>query len=175
MYDDFLSLFDQIFSDSARQLDKFAENNNQPARYNKLMSTSQFPPANIFCNTKTKVLRIEVALAGYSEDDLNLSFDGDRLKLIVDRPDGDKSLGEDEKVEEYVMQRAIKLPKHFVSEWLIDPRYYDRDSVTVNYKDGLLTINISPRAEVAPKKIALFGNLKLEDKKQEQQPQKITE
>jgi hypothetical protein len=73
------------------------------------------------------------------------------------------------------MQRAIKLPKHFVSEWLIDPRYYDRDSVTVNYKDGLLTIKISPRAEVAPKKISLFGNLKLEDKTQKQQTQETTE
>jgi HSP20 family molecular chaperone IbpA len=166
MYDDLFGLFDEIFSDSAR-LFRLAEN-NQPSRFNKLVSSSQFPPADVLCDTKTKKLTIRVALAGYNEKDINLSFDGDYLKLIVDRQDADTTLKDGEEITEYVMQRGIKLPKHVEASWTIDPRYYNRDSVSVNYKDGLLTIEISPREEVAPKKINLFGGLSIDSKKADQ-------
>jgi molecular chaperone IbpB/HSP20 family protein len=161
VYDDLFGLFDEIFSDSARFF-KLVDN-SQPARFNRLVSSSQFPPADIVCDTKTKKLTIRVALAGYSEEDINLSFDGDYLKLIVNR-----SVDEKEEIPEYVMQKGIKLPNHVEASWIIDPRYYNRDTVTVNYKDGLLTIEILPRDEVAPKKISLFGKLTL-DKPEEKQ------
>jgi molecular chaperone IbpB/HSP20 family protein len=153
-YGTFFNLFDDIFSESARFLE-LAE--TQPARFNKTVSSSQFPPSDVFVDTKTKKMTIKVALAGYSEENINLRFDGDYLKLTIDLP----IKGEEESIE-YVVQRGIKLPKHVEAAWGIDNRYYDRDSATVNYKDGLLTVEISPREEVAPKKIKLFGNLDLE-------------
>jgi HSP20 family molecular chaperone IbpA len=152
-YENLFNLFDEIFTDSARFL-KLADT-EQPSRFNRLVSTSQFPPSDVICDTKTKKLTIRVALAGYSEEDINLSFDGDSLKLIADSQLS--KFPEDN--TEYIMQKGIKLPKHVEASWTIDPRYYNRDSVTVDYKDGLLSIEILPRDEVAPKKISLFGKL----------------
>jgi HSP20 family molecular chaperone IbpA len=157
-YNDLFSLFDEIFSDSTRFF-RLVENHTQPQRFNKLVSSSQFPPANILCDTKTKELKIQVALAGYSENDISLSFDGDYLRLLVDRSDGDKNLSEGEEITEYVMQRGIKLPQRVEASWIIDPRYYSRENVQVSFKDGLLTIIISPRDEIKPVNIKLFGKL----------------
>jgi len=161
VYNTMSRLFDEIFSDSTR-LFRLVDN-SQPQRFNKLVSSSQFPPANILCNTKTKELTIQVALAGYSEEDISLSFQSDYLKLVVDRVEkGDDSLKEGQEITEYVMQRGIKLPQHVEASWMIDPRYYSRDNVKVSFKDGLLTIVIAPRDEIKPVNIKLFG--KLDDK-----------
>ena len=159
-YENLFNIFDEIFSDSVRLL-KFTDTET-PSRFNKLVSTSQFPPADVVCDTKTKKLTIQVALAGYSEENINLSFDGDSLKLIATRPEGDKSLAENEVVKEYVMQRGIKFPKHVESSWIIDPRYYSRESTQVTFKNGLLTIEIWPKEDMAPKNITLFGKLELD-------------
>lgn len=161
-YDDFFHLFDEIFSDSVRFFE--TNRNQQPIRFNKVVSSSQFPPADIFCNQKTKELTIRVALAGYSKNDINLSFDGDYLKLIAERPDDTKDVKEGETITELVIQRGIKLPRKVECSWIIDPRYYSRDNVDVSYEDGLLKIVISPREDVAPKTISLFGNLDLSKK-----------
>jgi molecular chaperone IbpB/HSP20 family protein len=155
VYDDLFGLFDEIFSDSARFF-KLVDN-SQPARFNRLVSSSQFPPADIVCDTKTKKLTIRVALAGYSEEDINLSFDGDYLKLVVNR-----SVDEKEEVPEYVMQKGIKLPNHVEASWIIDPRFYDRESAKVSFENGLLVVNIFPREDMKPKNIKIFGSLNTE-------------
>jgi HSP20 family molecular chaperone IbpA len=154
-YNDVFDLIDGIFSDAFNSsIDVI-----QPARFNKQISSAAFPPANVVVNTKTKDLTIQVALAGVKEDELNLSFDGDYLHLIVDRATGDKNLKDGEEAIEYVIQRGLKTVDHAEVSWVIDPRYYDRDSANIKFEDGLLTIKVSPRSEVAPKKIKLFGKL----------------
>jgi HSP20 family molecular chaperone IbpA len=154
MYDDFFRLFDEIFTESlvpARLRDR-----TQAPRINKMISSSPFPPTNIICNSKTKDLTIQVALAGYSEEDINLSFEGDYLKLVVDKPDT-KTMTEDD--VHLVIQQGIKLPSKIETTWAIDPRYYSRDNVAVSFKDGLLSIVVTPRDEIKPINVKLFGKL----------------
>jgi len=139
-------LFDSVFSDFG-----FSRFDTQP-RFNKLISSGDFPPTNVFVNNKTKEQIIEVALAGCSENDINLSFDGDNLKLVVDVPAEQAIEG-----DLIVLQRGLRKIRHIEVSWGVDPRFYDRDNVNVKLKDGLLTIKLCPREDVKPKKIPLFG------------------
>jgi HSP20 family molecular chaperone IbpA len=150
-YTNIFDIFDEIWSDTWSVI--------QPSRFNRAIASSDWPPTNCVIDQETKNLKFEVALAGVKEDEINLSFDGDYLRLIVDRKTGDKSLKEGETKSDYVVQRGFKSVDHAEVSWTIDPRYYDRDGVDVTFENGLLTVIIYPRSEVAPKKVNLFGNL----------------
>ena len=154
-FKELVDFFDSFFDDGFSKLDI------QPMRYNKLISTSSFPPANVTINKETKELYIEVALAGCAEENINLSFDSDYLKLVVDVP-----TKEDENQDTYI-QRGLKKISHIETGWFVDPRFYDRDSVKVKFLNGLLTIRIIPKEDVRPRKINVFGKLA--------EPAKITE
>ena len=145
-------LFDDIFSNVFNESWELS-----PGRFNKQISSSSFPPTNISIGTESKVMTIQAALAGIKEEQINLSFDGDYLKLIVDTPttENDKN---------YFFQQGLKTISHFETKWGVDPRYFDREKVKVDFSNGLLTITIPPKEEVATKKIPLFGKLRLEDK-----------
>jgi len=151
-FNSMFDLFDYIFGDSYRFTTK--DRGVEP-RFNRLISATDFPPTNIVID-KDKVLTIVVALAGYTEDNINLSFDNDYLKLVVNVPES--------QVPEEVqyIQRGLRKPSHVETSWMVDPRYYDRDSVETSFSNGLLTIKINPRNEVRPKKIKLFGKLDTE-------------
>jgi len=148
-FGDIFDLFDMVFSNSISQSFEM----RQPSRYNRLISTGDFPPANVVVNKETKELIIEVALAGCSEENVKLSFDSDYLKLEVEMP------GEENWDQSIVLQRGIKKYKYVKASWVVDPRFYNRDEVDVVMKDGLLTIRISPKEDVKPRKINVFGKL----------------
>jgi len=131
----------------------------QPSRFNKQISSSSFPPTNISVGTDSKVLTIQAALAGVKEEQINLAFDGDYLKLIVDIP-----AQSDEVSKEYFIQQGLKTFNHFETSWAVDVRYFDRDKVKVDFTNGLLTITIPPKEEVTAKKIPVFGKLQIENK-----------
>jgi len=154
-------LIDDIFNDFASVNNDCRKEWHQPARFNKQFSTSSFPPTNILIDKKTKVLTIQSALAGIHEDWINLEFDGDSLKLIIDVP-GDKQQDILDELNNHYFQLGLKKVQHTETAWTVDPRYFDREKVDVKFDNGLLTITIPPRDEVAPKKIPIFGNLKLE-------------
>jgi HSP20 family molecular chaperone IbpA len=154
-YSDVFQVIDDIFSDMVTFSD------HQPSRFNKSISSAAYPPANVLINPKTKELTIEVALVGCKESDLNLSFDSDYLKLVVDRSTGDPTLSENEEARDYVIQRGLKIVDRAEVSWLVDVRFYDRDSTKVNFENGLLTIKIQPKEDVAPKQISVFGKLNI--------------
>jgi HSP20 family molecular chaperone IbpA len=150
-YTNVFDLFDDIWSDTFSVF--------QPSRFNKAIASADWPPANVVIDQKTKELTFEVALAGVKEDEINLSFDGDYLRLIVDRKTGDKSLQEGEEKSEYVVQRGFKIVNHAETSWLVDSRYYSRDNVETSFENGLLKVKISPKDDIKPRKISLFGKL----------------
>jgi len=55
------------------------------------------------------------------------------------------------------IQRGLKKIKHVETGWFVDPRFYNRDTVKVDFTNGLLTIRIYPKDDVRPKKVHLFG------------------
>jgi len=163
-YRDVSDLFGSMFDDAFEALG--AWNSYEPPRINKIISSNSFPPTNISIDSKTKVMIIQSALAGIHEDWINLSFDGDHLKLVVDVPECDEKKDE----SPYYLQQGLKKVKHFETNWTVDPRFYSREDVNVTFDNGLLVIKIFPREDVKPKQIKLFGNLEpkqVEDKKEE--------
>jgi len=163
-YRNMFDLIDDIFNDAYYGA---ATGSVQPVRFNKNISSQSFPPTNILIDQKTKIMTIQSALAGIHEDWINLSFDGDSLNLIVNVP---KNEEKKEETQNYYFQIGLKKIESLKTSWNVDPRYFDREKVEVKFDNGLLTITIPPREEVAPKKIPIFGNLKLEDltKKEEE-------
>jgi HSP20 family molecular chaperone IbpA len=155
-YTNIFDIFDDIWSDTFSVI--------QPSRYNKAIASSDWPPTNVLIDQKTKELTFEVALAGVKEDEINLSFDGDYLRLVVDRKTGDKNLGEGESKTDYIVQRGFKTVNHAEVSWTVDLRYYDRENIKVTFENGLLKIVISPRTEVSPKSIHLFGTKSSDEK-----------
>lgn len=150
-------LMDNIFNDAFRAVDAF--NRMEPGRFNKMISSSSFPPTNIMVDQVTKVMTIEAALAGVKEEWINLSFDGDNLKLVVKVPQEVKK--GDTVCHPYYIQQGLKTFSNLETSWAVDPRYFDRENVKVEFNNGLLQITIPPREEVAPKKIPIFGKLDL--------------
>jgi len=153
-YNDLFSLMDAMFNDTG-----FPDLLEQP-RHNKLISTGDWPPANVIVNTETKELTIEVGLVGVTEDQINLGFDGDNLKLVVHTlPVEREPISKLDAPLRY-LQRGLRRIGSVECSWKIDPRFYDRDNVEVKLVNGLLTIKMQPREDVKPKKIDLFGSYK---------------
>jgi HSP20 family molecular chaperone IbpA len=153
-YTNIFDLFDDIWSDTFSVI--------QPSRFNKAIASADWPPANALINQKTKELTFEVALAGVKEEEINLSFDGDYLRLVVDRKIADSHLKDGEVATDYVVQRGFRPVDHAEVSWIVDPRYYSRENVDVSFENGLLVIKVSPKEDVKPRKVSLFG--KLEEK-----------
>lgn len=150
-FSDLFDYMNRLFDDSLSMVDSIS----QP-RYNKLISSGEWPPANVLVDKNSKELTIEVALVGCDEENVLLSFDGDYLKLVAN---GCTEVP-DEKRDEIYIQRGLKKIGEITSKWKIDPRFYSRDNVDVNFKNGLLTIKVFPKEDVKPRKVEIFGNYK---------------
>jgi len=154
-------LMDGIFNDAFNSLGNVRS--YEPVRFNKMISSGSFPPTDVIINQTTKVMTIKTALAGIDEDHINLSFDGDYLKLTLDVPpiECDK--------DDIYIQSGLKRVSKLETSWAVDPRFYSREDVETTFKNGLLTIVIQPKEDVKPRQKKLFGNLdttKIEEKKE---------
>jgi HSP20 family molecular chaperone IbpA len=108
--------------------------------------SGNFPPCNVLTNEE-KTLRLEFALSGISKDRLELSVEGDYLKLVVQK---------EEKKEDgwKVIQHGIK-DSFFVRKYQIPSSLYEVESAKVDFKDGLLVVEI-PARESQRKKVFNF-------------------
>jgi len=150
--------FDDVFFGFDRNL--LRDFDSSSIEYNSRFSSGDFPPANIKINKKTKQLSIEIALAGCNEDDFKLVYDDGKLKLSVDKT---QEKGKEEEKDDSVVWLQNGLKRNFKVEtsWNINPDLYDVDNIKVEYKNGLLSVVVEPRQEVAKKEVkTLFGNLK---------------
>jgi HSP20 family protein len=133
-----ISVFDiveDIFNsaDPFRLLDSF-----QTPRQIRELSASSFPPTDI-CISADKEYLIKIALAGIEESQIKLDFEGRTLQLAVDN----------EPVEgEHVIQNGIKSFTHLETSYAI-PKQWDIEKLEARFKQGLLTIKIPPKEEVA--------------------------
>ena len=125
-----------------------------PAKVEKEICSSSFPPSNVDINQDTKVLTIECSLTGVKEDEFSLDFENDKIKLVV-KKDNDMS-------KRYYLQHGLKLISNGEIIWKVDLRNYDRDSTKVTYENGLLRIVIQPNELSKPRTQKLFGKLKSE-------------
>jgi len=103
-----------------------------------------YPPMNVYL-TNDKDLVIEMALAGFQQDDLELQFVGDYLLFsarpqVVEEGEGHKYL-----------KRRLKLKPVEQQKYYVPADKFDQSLVTASFKNGLLKILIPSKTVVAPK------------------------
>ena len=130
-------------------------NKKSPARFLKSESSSAFPPHSKWIS-EDKVLHYEIGLCGISEKDIKVDVDDNKIIIQI------KKETEDEKrVYSY---KGLRLPTDETLELKFDPKFYDVNTTKISLENGLLSIEMQPRAEMRPVKMSIFGQLKIEDK-----------
>lgn len=120
----FDSLLDEVFND-----DFFA-----PSKLNNLICSSSFPPADIYID-KGSNWHADIAVAGYSKDDIKASFKDNYLTLKLSHAEND-----DKFKDVALLQHGLKLPKEAEVRYFIDPRRYNGKQLSMKLENGLLKL-----------------------------------
>jgi HSP20 family molecular chaperone IbpA len=121
-----------------------------------------YPPMNVFI-TEDKSLVFEFALAGFGENDISLSFQGDYMvfsaKLNNTDPvvaEGSAELDEDakpfnadnvEKPTVHYFKRRLKLKDIEKQKYYVPLDKYAQEKVRAIYKNGILKVVVPPKDE----------------------------
>lgn len=148
-FPDLGKLMDEIFSAAEDFTTVFTDAMPRPGEKNwkwnrEFYTAYSFPPANIYI-TEGKTLVFEFAIAGFSEDDITLQFKGDYMVFSGNLP---KDSEPDDDAARY-FKRRLKRKSFSDQRYYVPADKFDRDSVKAVYKNGILTITIPPRDEVA--------------------------
>lgn len=111
-------------------------------------NVEQFPPTNIFVENETKDLYFEFALAGYTKEEISLSFEGDYLIL------GLAPLAVKEEEKRTALRKGIKKVEYTVKVTISSSKY-DTTLATASFNDGILSVFVPAKAEVKPKAIEI--------------------
>ena len=110
-------------------------------------STYQLPVDIIVKENRDAV--VDVAIAGYKEENISIDFDGDNLVVSVG-----KEKKEEESKDKYIC-RGIKRSNAMVKVYIPASRYdYNKATATIN--DGILSIYVPARDETKPKRIEII-------------------
>ena len=136
-----VSLWD-LFDEITRNIDDvFSE---ETERFTNVIPTS-FPPTNFYVDDEKNLL-FEFALAGYSKDEIDLNFDGDKMYLTL------TPIKEEESEHIKTLNKGIK---HSSSKtyYIVPAVKYNHSAAHAEYKDGILKVAIPSREEAKPKKL----------------------
>lgn len=113
----------------------------------KNVYSASFPPANIILK-KNKNLIFEFAVAGYNQEDIDISFEGDRMVLEL------KKSQKDIEEEDTFLVKGIKNCSQ--KNWYFVPvAKYDTENSKASIKNGMLVIEIPVKEEAKAKKIII--------------------
>ena len=107
-----------------------------------------FPPVNLSIDEKKKDLRFEFAMAGIDQDRVKLAFVGDFMEMNADTFD------KDENPRKYLV-RGIKQVNSLVQKYYVPSDKYKTDETKAVFKNGILTIDIPAKEEVAAKEVKI--------------------
>lgn len=106
--------------------------------------SNQFPPSNISVSEDGNLL-VEVAVAGYDEDEIKVSFEDHHLIVTLEPKEKETKLK--------WVQRGIKNSKAVV-KFLVHERY-DDNAIQVTLKNGILSLVMKVKEEAKPKTIEI--------------------
>ena len=100
---------------------------------------------------------LEMELPGRTENDVNIELDHDNL-TISSKVSEEKETKEDKKYKKkpkYILKerRYSEFSRRFAL-----PSDVDEESISANFKNGILSINMKKKAVVAPKKIQIMAS-----------------
>ena len=131
VWPDTSQLFDEFFHD-------FPLTNWDDSR-----SESWFPAVDVLEKDGNLILRAEVP--GMSQKDIDLKLEGNVLTMK-----GEKKSSEEEKKVNY---RRVESCYGSFTRSFTQPESVDRDKISADYKDGILTITIPQKPEIKPREI----------------------
>ena len=133
-----LSFIDSLFNDMM---------GNTPS----VMYTANAPRVDV--KEENNAYTLEMELPGRSENDVDIELDHDNL-TIASKKEETKESKEDKKDKKtkYILKerRCSSFERRFSL-----PADVDTESISANFKNGILTINMAKKAIAAPKRIAI--------------------
>jgi len=109
-----------------------------------------FPPVDTLVNKETKDLTFRLALAGYTKDEVKLTFEGDYLVLNLTKKEEEK----DDKVS--ILRKGIRKES---GTWrlAVPSTKYETSKVSASFTDGILTVTVPAKEEQKPKAIEILA------------------
>lgn len=153
----FSGTLEDLFLGSGRLADDWAA--RPPRRSNRLSCDASFPPSSKWVDPETKILHIDIAACGVSDDEFRVDLENDNIIVQFGRKKDEKKLYD---------FKGLKLVSDEKLSFAFDPRFHDASTATCKLDRGLLSIEVLPREEVRPVKKCLGGSLVLEDKSTEE-------
>lgn len=111
--------------------------------------SNHFPPCNYYAD-EDGTLHFDFAVAGYTQDEVDLKFEDDHLVLTL-TPNGDESK------KGKVFQKAIK-KANSVTRALVPFTKYDVAKATASFKDGMLKVTIPVKEDAKPVSVKIDIN-----------------
>ena len=115
-----------------------------------------YPPANVYI-TNDRTLVFEFALAGFSETDISLEFQGDHMVLSAKAPE----VADKPKDVRY-FKRRLKLKDLAEQKYFVPADKFDREKVKAVFRNGLLKVTV-PSLENVESKEGIKINIVQED------------
>lgn len=104
-------------------------------QFTKENTFTSFPPLNVLVAKESGCLVLELALAGYQKEELDITVDNDILII--------RGKGKEKKEDVKEIYRGIK-KSQFQVRYKLPVKMYDLDSAAVTFEDGILSVNFSP-------------------------------
>lgn len=143
--------FDSLLGDlfSGREIaDEFF--NRTPIAHNKEVCSNRFPVSTEYVDPTDKILYIDIAACGISEDEVRVDVDNDKVVVTFNKSKEAKST-------RLYAQKGLKLVTDEVLKFRFDPTFHDPNTAQVTLDKGILSITILPRPEMKPVRRQIFG------------------
>lgn len=121
-----------------------------PTNEFKCFYSNNFPPTNINIVKETKDLIIQMALAGYTKDEIGISFEDDKLILTLENK---FEIGTS-------IQSVYQGIKHsnYKGSYPVPMSKYDVEKATADFNNGILEVYIPMKEESKPRKLEIKTN-----------------
>ena len=96
---------------------------------------TSFPPTRVTQDKKDGSLHFKFLLAGYKKEDINLSFEKDKLTVSA------KAKHEDVRDNFVVIADGIKTPE-FSYSYIVPEKVFDKKKISAKMEDGVLRVYI---------------------------------
>lgn len=141
-YRPFSDLFDQV-------LDEFSSGVSTLS--NSGVYDTKFPPCNIFMEEETLDLDFEFALAGFTLEEIDMSFEDDYLILKV-KPNKE---GESERKRETIRHTISR--RSSIGKYYVPFSKYDTEKTTASFENGILKVHVPAKEERKSRKVKIQG------------------
>ena len=139
---EFLDEFDEIINSVSDTTKYFYSSVPTVQKLPKTLCSNYFPPTNIMINKETLDLTYEMAVAGYLNSEIKITYDDEHLILELD-------CKTENSATQKVIQQGIKKSKT-ITKYLLPSSKYDITKIESTLLNGILTIKVPVLEKAKP-------------------------